>query len=77
MTGLAKNVPNPTSCRDAHHVLSVTLLPVLDFITDTAFLSEFSHDPTTFTTNPRVVGSVTGSAPVEHPHYLFLPALLT
>ena len=42
--------------------------PVRDFITDSAFLCAFYHDSTTFATDPRVVGSVTGSAPVEHLH---------
>ena len=50
------------SCRDAYHVR--------DFITDSAFSRPSSHDPTTFTTNPRVVGSDTGSAPVEYLHNL-------
>ena len=29
----------------------------------------FICDSTTFATDPRVVESVTGSVPVEHPHY--------
>ena len=40
----------------------------MDFITDSAFLCAFSHNPMTFATDHRVVGSVTGWAPVEHPH---------
>ena len=40
----------------------------MDFIIDSAFSGAFSHNPTTFSTDPRVVGSVTGSAPVEHLH---------
>ena len=72
MTGRAKNVPDPTSCQDAHHILSVLYRPVVDFITDSAFSRVFSHDPTTFVTDPRVVGSVTGSAPVEHLHKHYL-----
>ena len=31
MTGRAKNVPDPTSCRDAHHILSVTILTCRGF----------------------------------------------
>ena len=42
-TGHAKNVPNPTSCWDTHHVLSVTIPTHRDFITDSAFLYAFSH----------------------------------
>ena len=45
--------------------------PVGDFITDSAFSRYFFYDPTTFATDPRVVGSVTGSAPVEHLHKHF------
>ena len=71
MTGRAKNFPDPTSCHDGHYDLSVTYRPVGDFITDSAFLCAFSHDPTTFATDPRVVRSVTGSAPVEHLHKQF------
>ena len=63
-----KNVPDPTSCRDAHQVLSVTIWTCRDFITDSAFWHAFSHNPTTFAMDPKVVGSVTGSAPVEHLH---------
>ena len=34
----------------------------------TAFSRTFSHDSTTFATDPRVVGSVTRLAPVEYLH---------
>ena len=65
-TGRAKKRPRPyvlviTTCLELYR-------PVGDFITDSAFSRAFSHDPTTFATNPMVVGSVTGSAPVEHLH---------
>ena len=46
--------------------------PVRDFTTDSPFLRIFSHDPTTFATDPRVVGSVTGAAQVEHLQKIFL-----
>ena len=42
--------------------------PVGDFITDPAFSQAFSHDSTTSATNPRVIGLVAGSDPVEHLH---------
>ena len=67
-TGCAKNIPDPTSCHDGHYDLSVTVPSRRGFITDSAFSCTFFHDPMTFATNPRVVGSVTGSAPVEHLH---------
>ena len=57
MTGHAKKVPNPTACRD-----------VGDFITDSLFSYHFFYDSVTFATDPRVVGSVTGSVPVETVH---------
>ena len=65
MTGCAKSIPDPTSCQDGHYDLSVS---VGDFITDSAFSCAFSHNPTTFVSDPRVIGSVTGWAPVEHLH---------
>ena len=72
MTGRAKKVPNPTACQDGQYDLSVTLPSCRDFITDPPFSRAFSHDSTTFATNPRVVGSVTGSVPVETLHYIAL-----
>ena len=68
MTGHTKKDHHPTSGRDAVHVLSVTLPSCRDFIADCAFSCAFSHDSMTFATDARVLGSVTGSAPVEHLH---------
>ena len=61
-TRLAKYVPDPTSCCDGHYNPSVTIPSCR------GFHNPFAHEPTTFATDPRVVGSVTGSAPVEHLH---------
>ena len=36
-----------------------------------AFFVVFVPDSTTFATDPRVIESITGSFPVEHPHYPF------
>ena len=68
MTGRAKNIPNPTSCWDGVHVLSVTLPSFWVFHNQLCILSRFSHNSTTFATDPRVVGLVTGSTPVEQLH---------
>ena len=68
MTGHAKNVPDPTSCRDAHHILSVTIPTCQGF--HKQLFCPYLHDPMTFTTNPRVVGSVVGSAPLGQGHYI-------
>ena len=64
-TGRAKKVPDPTACRDVHYDLSLT---VGDFIINSSFSLLFFYDPMTFATEPRVVGSVTGSVPVETLH---------
>ena len=76
MTVPAKNIPDPKSCRDAHHVLSVTIPTCPGFHTRLSILRAFSHDPTTFATDPRIIGSNTGSAPVELTHYAKIYGLL-
>ena len=65
MTGRAKKVPNPKACWDGHYDLYVTLPSCRGFHNRLFF-----YDPTTFATDPRVIGSVTGSVPVETLHYL-------
>ena len=62
MTGHAKKVPDPTACRDA---LSVNLPSCRGFHNR---LTIFLYNPTTFATDPRVMGSVTGSVRVETLH---------
>ena len=59
-TGHAKNVPDPTFCREGHYGLSVTIPSCQGFHNRLSIPRAFSHDSTTFATNPRVVGSVTG-----------------
>ena len=48
------------SCREVYHL-------VRGFLTDSAFLRLF---PTFLRLVSRVIGSIVGSAPVEHLHYL-------
>ena len=49
------------SCREVYRL-------VRGFLTHYAFFVPFFYVSTTFTTDPRVVMLVAGSAPVEHPH---------
>ena len=67
-TGRVKNIPDPASCRLGNHGLSVTITILSgNFKLTLHFCVLFSHDPATFATDIRVVGSVVGSAPVERP----------
>ena len=50
-----------TFCRKVYRLVG-------GFLTDYGFSCPFFYDSTTFTTDLRVVGSVAGSAQVEHPH---------
>ena len=52
-TGHAKNVPDPTSCRDVHYTLSVSVPSCWGFHNQLSIFA-FSHDSVTFTTDPRV-----------------------
>ena len=52
-----------TDCREVYRLVRV-------FLTNSAFLCLSFYIPTSFTTDPTVVGSVVGLAPVEDPHNL-------
>ena len=68
----AINVTDPTSCQGCHHILSVSVPSRRGFLNRLPIFAPFFYDPTTFTTDPRVIGSDTGSAPVEHLHKMTL-----
>ena len=68
LPAVQKNVPNPTSCRDGVHVLSATLPSCWGFHNRLHIFPCFFSRLYDFVTDLRVVGLVTGSAPVEHLH---------
>ena len=63
-TGRAKKVPDPTAYQDGHYDLSVTLPSCWGFHNRLIIFAPFFYDPTTFATDPSVIGSV----PVETLH---------
>ena len=71
MTGRTINFPDPTSCQGSHHILSVSVPSCRGFLNQlSSIMPFFLRSFVSFTTDPRVVGLVAGSAPVEQPHCL-------